>query len=451
MSSPLSKTEKEKQKMIQEKCQTILAAMLRDEDNKYCVDCDAKGPRWASWNLGIFLCIRCAGIHRNLGVHISKVKSVNLDSWTPEQVVSLQQMGNSRARAVYEANLPDNFRRPQTDSTLESFIRAKYENKKYIAREWVCPPPLKVSWDAEIEMELKRKKEAKRKIGGSTGSPVALSHQLNGLNFGPSPVSHNAMIPGAPIVPSSSKYDDDGQPNDGHKPSGQSVHFRVCRPATAADYAVDELFIDWFIHSRFSPCFFVFPAHFITCIANGFFDQDLIFNESITHSTQQSQTKTDSQRLTPSSLEKKTPSFHLLPSSSTETVSELNKNADCFILDATKPDLIDLLTKDNINELVNTCAYFRLYGHIIRSQDYMKVSTVTRFGCEANKISRSVLTRVFYNGLNRFKECASDVTDINFNTGFSTIYIMFQRKWTPFISRFHHHGLPTNNRLLPLS
>lgn len=50
-------------------------------------------------------------------------------------------MGNSRARAVYEANLPDNFRRPQTDSALESFIRAKYEHKKYIAREW-CPPPL---------------------------------------------------------------------------------------------------------------------------------------------------------------------------------------------------------------------------------------------------------------------------------------------------------------------
>lgn len=45
----------------------ILAQLLRDEDNKYCCDCDSKGPRWASWNLGIFLCIRCAGIHRNLG------------------------------------------------------------------------------------------------------------------------------------------------------------------------------------------------------------------------------------------------------------------------------------------------------------------------------------------------------------------------------------------------
>lgn len=53
-------------------------------------------------------------------------------------------MGNSRARAVYEANLPDSFRRPQTDSALESFIRAKYETKKYIAQEWVPPPLPKV-------------------------------------------------------------------------------------------------------------------------------------------------------------------------------------------------------------------------------------------------------------------------------------------------------------------
>ena len=55
-------------------------------------------------------------------------------------------MGNSRARAVYEANLPDNFRRPQTDSPLEAFVRAKYEQKKYIAREWVPPPIPKVRY-----------------------------------------------------------------------------------------------------------------------------------------------------------------------------------------------------------------------------------------------------------------------------------------------------------------
>jgi len=86
MASRKSKSEVEREKIIQSRCQELLKRMLQDEDNKYCVDCDAKGPRWVSWNLGIFVCIRCAGIHRNLGVHISKVKSVNLDSWTPQQV-----------------------------------------------------------------------------------------------------------------------------------------------------------------------------------------------------------------------------------------------------------------------------------------------------------------------------------------------------------------------------
>lgn len=169
-----SRLEKERAKQIQDKCQNLLSQMLRDEDNKYCVDCDAKGPRWASWNLGIFLCIRCAGIHRNLGVHISKVKSVNLDTWTPEQVVSLQQMGNSRARAVYEANLPDSFRRPQTDCSLESFIRAKYEHKKYIAREWVPPPLPKVNWDKELEEEAEKQRRRKKEGSKSNTNPAVL-------------------------------------------------------------------------------------------------------------------------------------------------------------------------------------------------------------------------------------------------------------------------------------
>lgn len=170
-----SRAEREKQRQIQEKCQAILGNLLREEDNKYCVDCDAKGPRWASWNLGVFLCIRCAGIHRNLGVHISKVKSVNLDTWTPEQVACLQQMGNSQARAVYEANLPDNFRRPQTDSSLEAFIRSKYEQKKYIAKEWVPPPPPKPAFDIEEERRLeKEKRKTRSKITSSVEIPQVL-------------------------------------------------------------------------------------------------------------------------------------------------------------------------------------------------------------------------------------------------------------------------------------
>ncbi|KFP86984.1 Stromal membrane-associated protein 2, partial [Acanthisitta chloris] len=92
------------------------------------------GPRWASWNIGVFICIRCAGIHRNLGVHISRVKSVNLDQWTQEQIQCVQEMGNGKANRLYEAYLPENFRRPQTDQHPFSFIRDKYEKKKYMDR-----------------------------------------------------------------------------------------------------------------------------------------------------------------------------------------------------------------------------------------------------------------------------------------------------------------------------
>lgn len=156
----LSKSDRERQKLITDKCQSLIEVLLREEDNKYCVDCDAKGPRWASWNLGVFLCIRCAGIHRNLGVHISRVKSVNLDAWTPEHVAHVQRMGNRRAREIYEANLPDDFRRPQTDTALESFIRAKYELKKYISADYVDPGPPPPAFS--IEEELKKVKEQKK-------------------------------------------------------------------------------------------------------------------------------------------------------------------------------------------------------------------------------------------------------------------------------------------------
>lgn len=173
-----SKADREKQKFIADKCQSLIEVLLKDEDNKYCVDCDAKGPRWASWNLGIFLCIRCAGIHRNLGVHISRVKSVNLDAWTPDHVAYMQRMGNSRARAIYEANLPDDFRRPQTDTALESFIRAKYEHKKYIVHDYVDPGPPEPAFN--VEEELKRIKEQKRNklTGGQKQIVLPVSDSL---------------------------------------------------------------------------------------------------------------------------------------------------------------------------------------------------------------------------------------------------------------------------------
>ncbi|XP_026992072.1 stromal membrane-associated protein 1 isoform X6 [Tachysurus fulvidraco] len=150
-----TRSEREKAQKLNEQHQAILSKMLREDDNKYCADCEAKGPRWASWNLGVFICIRCAGIHRNLGVHISRVKSVNLDQWTPEQIQSVQSMGNTKARQLYEAHLPDNFRRPQTDQAVEFFIRDKYEKKKYYDKN--------PATDSFVSTEREKKKEEKKK------------------------------------------------------------------------------------------------------------------------------------------------------------------------------------------------------------------------------------------------------------------------------------------------
>ncbi|XP_029413657.1 stromal membrane-associated protein 1 isoform X3 [Nannospalax galili] len=142
---------REKAQKLNEQHQLILSKLLREEDNKYCADCEAKGPRWASWNIGVFICIRCAGIHRNLGVHISRVKSVNLDQWTPEQIQCMQDMGNTKARLLYEANLPENFRRPQTDQAVEFFIRDKYEKKKYYDKNAIATTNLQKKEDQQLE------------------------------------------------------------------------------------------------------------------------------------------------------------------------------------------------------------------------------------------------------------------------------------------------------------
>ncbi|XP_023553031.1 probable ADP-ribosylation factor GTPase-activating protein AGD11 isoform X3 [Cucurbita pepo subsp. pepo] len=111
--------------------QKRLEDLLRQSGNKLCADCGSPDPKWVSLNLGVFICIKCSGVHRSLGVHISKVFSVKLDNWTDEQVNTFISMGgNADVNKKYEAGIIDLTRKPKPDSCIEErfeFIRRKYE------------------------------------------------------------------------------------------------------------------------------------------------------------------------------------------------------------------------------------------------------------------------------------------------------------------------------------
>uniref|UniRef100_A0A8C3UPD3 Arf-GAP with coiled-coil, ANK repeat and PH domain-containing protein n=1 Tax=Catharus ustulatus TaxID=91951 RepID=A0A8C3UPD3_CATUS len=114
----------------------VLGAILGLEGNGSCCDCREPCPEWASVNLGITLCIQCSGIHRSLGVHFSKVRSLTLDSWEPELVKLMCALGNRALNGIYEARVEEmGVKRPPpgcSRAQRESWIRAKYVEKKFL-------------------------------------------------------------------------------------------------------------------------------------------------------------------------------------------------------------------------------------------------------------------------------------------------------------------------------
>ncbi|CAN6481850.1 unnamed protein product [Victoria cruziana] len=120
--------------------------------NDVCAECDAQEPDWASLNLGILICIECSGVHRNLGVHISKVRSLTLDVkvWEPVLLDLFHRLGNRFCNSVWEELLPINEERKHDSdinlpfvskpvpndplSQKEKYIQSKYAEKKLMRK-----------------------------------------------------------------------------------------------------------------------------------------------------------------------------------------------------------------------------------------------------------------------------------------------------------------------------
>ncbi|KAM8771228.1 arf-GAP with coiled-coil, ANK repeat and PH domain-containing protein 2 isoform 2-T2 [Rhynchonycteris naso] len=145
--------------------------------NASCCDCGLADPRWASINLGITLCIECSGIHRSLGVHFSKVRSLTLDTWEPELLKLMCELGNDVINRVYEANVEKmGVKKPQPGQRQEkeAYIRAKYVDRKFVDKYSI------VSLPPEQEKKIISKSCEEKRLSISKlgpGDPVRASIQ----------------------------------------------------------------------------------------------------------------------------------------------------------------------------------------------------------------------------------------------------------------------------------
>ncbi|XP_076753003.1 arfGAP domain of ASAP isoform X6 [Xylocopa sonorina] len=115
--------------------QAVIRCVMRLPGNDQCCDCSSQNDAtWLSTNFGIIVCIECSGIHRDLGVHISRIQSLMLDNVGTAQLLLARYMTNQAFNEVMEATLHHSHK-PTPTSTMEErydFIRAKYMDKRYV-------------------------------------------------------------------------------------------------------------------------------------------------------------------------------------------------------------------------------------------------------------------------------------------------------------------------------
>ncbi|XP_048384766.2 arf-GAP with SH3 domain, ANK repeat and PH domain-containing protein 1-like isoform X9 [Stegostoma tigrinum] len=122
---------------IEDLTKAIIEDVQRMPGNDVCCDCGAPDPTWLSTNLGILTCIECSGIHREMGVHISRIQSLELDKLGTSELLLAKNVGNNSFNEILEANLPQPSPKPIPHSDMtarKEYIHAKYVDHKFAKR-----------------------------------------------------------------------------------------------------------------------------------------------------------------------------------------------------------------------------------------------------------------------------------------------------------------------------
>uniref|UniRef100_A0A8C6Z398 Arf-GAP with coiled-coil, ANK repeat and PH domain-containing protein n=1 Tax=Nothoprocta perdicaria TaxID=30464 RepID=A0A8C6Z398_NOTPE len=155
--------------------------------NAACCDCGLPDPRWASINLGITLCIECSGIHRSLGVHFSKVRSLTLDSWEPELLKLMCELGNDVINRIYEARLEKvGVKKPQAGSQRqekEAYIKSKYVERKFVEKQ-LAQVPLLESGTKTLPQSQEEKRQSGAEKSLLAGEQSSVSPKVRSSDSG---------------------------------------------------------------------------------------------------------------------------------------------------------------------------------------------------------------------------------------------------------------------------